>query len=399
MKGTSRITAVCLALALVAHGPLAQARVGSSSSSTSKGSPAAARTAPVSKPAAAAPAARPDTSRVQSGGMKRADVMAQAREQSPQRTLPPPAQPVQAAPARGNTNSGLNAAAMAPATATPRDKGYSGGQMLGAAAAGAVGGYLLNKALTPDHPQAPAPVAPAQYGGAPMTGSPAMAPQGQYSDVPSPAYSQQSGMVSGMNPGVAAAQSSGGIGFGGVALFLLVMGGLGFAMYRYLNGSGTPAAGRFGSSQAFSTAGTRTGRMSSATFGDSNTPKGAQSRIETAERELLQCASDRYRALQDANNAADRAAMTRLVDAGFLPELLADIDARTEPAATRVLTLNVVGNRVLGMREDSERFVGSVHFDALIAEGDASAETVEEVWHFVRDLEGGEWKVAGIEAV
>ncbi len=397
MKGTSRITAVCLALALVAHGPLAQARVGSSSSSSGKSAPAPARAAPVSKPAA--PAARPDTARVQSGGMKRSDVMAQAREQSPQRTLPAPAQPMQAAPARGNTGAVPSGSALAGAAPAPRDKGYSGGQMLGAAAAGAVGGYLLNKALTPSPTPTPAPVAPVQYGTAPMTVTPSVPPQAQYTDVPSPAYSQHSGMVSGTTSGMAPAQGSSGIGFGMVALFLLVMGGLGFAMYRYLNGSGTPATGRFGAPAAFNVSGTRTGRFSSASPAATGTRPQSPRALDFAEDELLRCAADRYRALQDANNAADRTAMTRLVDAGFLPELLADIDARTEPAATRVLTLNIVGNRVLGLREDSERFVGSVHFDALIAEGDAPAQTVEEVWHFVRDLDGGEWKVAGIEAV
>lgn len=116
-----------------------------------------------------------------------------------------------------------------------------------------------------------------------------------------------------------------------------------------------------------------------------------------AEQDLLKQAPQLFRDLQSANNRADKVALARMVDTGYLPVLLDGIDDRIEPSNTKVLTLDIKGDRVLDFTEEDDRFVGSIFFAATVDEGDGHPVAIEEVWHFVRPVDGSEWKIAGIE--
>lgn len=369
MSTLKRSLVSLLSVAVLATSLPVHARAGASSGGA-RSAPSAARAAPAPARAAPAPAAAPQ--RVATGGMQRSDAMAQARAQSPanaQRVAP------QAAPAPTQAPAPANYAT----TQQPQQQrqGYSGGQMAGAAAAAGVGGFLLGRVTAPT-PAAPAPGVAPHGGYAPGAagGQPGTAMNGDFG----PGSHAYSGAAAPM--GVAPSGSSG-MGFLGMLIILMLLGGFAYFMYR-----------RFSEQKAgsFSSFGTNTARSSNAySQGTSTTP--------VAETELLNRAPKLFRDVQNANNAGDKAALERLVDESFLPQLVADIDNRSEPSRTSVMKLDVVGDRVLGFTREGYRYVGSVHFDALISEGGAPAETVEEVWHFVRNVDGGEWKLAGIEQV
>ena len=58
-----------------------------------------------------------------------------------------------------------------------------------------------------------------------------------------------------------------------------------------------------------------------------------------------------------------------------------------------------MGNEVLGFLKDGASYIGSIHYSATIREGDGAPEEVREVYHFVRNVAGGDWRLAGIEEV
>ncbi len=369
MSTLKRTFVSLLSVAIMAASLPVQARAGASSGGA-RSAPAASRSAPAPSRAAPAPAT---PQRVTSGGMQRSDVMSQARAQSPNTPRVAPAPAPAAAPAPVTSNYGTTQQQQ------QQRQGYSGGQMAGAAAAAGVGGYLLGRATAPT----PAPAAAPHAGYAPGTsggyvqGSPnGYAQNGDYGPATHPYQGAPAPM------GMAPSSSSGGMGFFGMLLILALLGGFAYFMYRRFSEQNAGAARSFGSSAA---------RSSNAFSQGSSTP--------VAETELLNRAPKMFRDVQNANNAGDKAALERLVDESFLPQLVADIDNRAEPSRTSVMNLDVVGDRVLGFTREGYRYVGSVQFNALISEGGAPAETVEEVWHFVRNVDGGEWKLAGIEQV
>ena len=294
-----------------------------------------------------------------SSGMQRSSALNQARAQSPK---------YQSAPSP-SYSSGYSRPAPAPA-AQP-STGYSGKQVLGAAAVAGVGGYLLGHANSDNQGYANNNSGNYSNGGGNYAGNgsvnngnvPAQAGYG------SPVYSSNSG--------------SSGSGVFGAVFLLMMLGGIGYFAYRYLSqSSGNP-----------SNKGNSMYNASSSTLQTSRP-------LNPAEAELLARAPAFFRELQDANNAGDKKALERLVDAEFLPTLISDIDTRTAPSRTLVKSLSVQGNRVLDFVTEGQQYVGSIHYIGVINEGTGQGEEdLEEMWNFVRDVEGGQWKLAGIEQV
>jgi len=392
-----------IALALLASGFNAEARLGKSSS--------ASRSSGYSSPSrpSGATAPRPYTpppSRIgggTSGGMQRSDAMNQARAMRGAPASPAPAGTAAGAAgaAGGSSMIGRNVAPAAPvapgvapgaAPGTPAaPRGFSTGQMIGGAAAGALGGYVLGRAMAPD--AAPPPATTGAAGTS--ADSPAAPTAGQ---TPAGTTGGAGGAWNAGNTdgtSASAQDARGGVGLpgnpdssrGGPSMmpFLLLLALLaGAVLYFFKKKSG-----------ALVGANARKSPSSGLGFGQGE----GIAPLNSPEQELLAQAPGIYRRLQDANNAADTVQMRRLVDESYLPVLLNALPNRVEPSRTRVLSLDIKENRVLDFRQEGGKQVGSIYFVARLDEGDGAANLVEEVWHFVKPNQSADWKLAGIEAL
>lgn len=397
MKASRTALGVALTLALALGGlSAADARPGGG------GSPSSAKPAAAARPAPAAPKQATTTttsSRAGGGGntgMTRSSVMAEARNQSPSNaaTNVRSDRPVMAGggygggaaygPAAGagagggNYGAGYGSVPVGQPAQPVQRNGYSGAQLAGAAAAGAVGGYLLNEATRPHQPVT-VNTAPTTYG----------QPQ------PTTSYVSPSGAVDGVMPqtqmqssAMAQSQSSGmGGKLLGVLFFMALMGGIAYILLR----RSQPAA---------ASVGTGFGAGFGASSRAESSPLRAAS-FMTSESQLLEGASTLFRSIQDAYGRRDGEGLARHVDDSYLPSMLSDMEAeaQAQAPAVKVHSVKVIGNRVLGFERQDEREVGSIHFQADISEGSAPSYEIEEVWHFVKPRDGGEWKLAGIEQV
>lgn len=366
-----KMTAMVLALAttatLVSSIP-AEARIGSSSSH--------ATSSYAYKPAAANTSI--SNSRVGGGnsvGMSRPDVMAQARAQTGTGgsryygTVGPNTAP------RVPDNSGYSRApAYIPApNYAPSRPGYSGAQVAGAALAGAVVGGLATHALDNNRPDVYVQGAPAPVYAAPSYNNQGYATGGQYA-APT-AVQPQTTVVS-----VPGSNSGSGAGTFLFILFLLAVAGALAYFFLFRNNMTQSNTTNY-----------------SPVTGGADPEAGRDLAIAN---ELRRDAARFYRDIQSANNRGDKQALTNMTDnAVLLQQFIDDIDGRTEPADTRVLSVCVVNREVLGFLRDGELYKGSIHFSASIAEGERAPEQVNEVYHFVRNVVGGQWRVAGIEQV
>jgi len=260
--------------------------------------------------------------------------------------------------------------------------------MIGGAAAGALGGYVLGRAMAPD--AAPPPAAsgtPAGSASAPTAGE---AVPGTTGGAGGDWNAGNNGRAS---PSAQDARGGAGLpgepaatrGSSSMMPFLLLLALLaGAALYFFKKKSGVLAGPNV-----------RKSLSSGLDLGQG----GGSATLDSSEQELLAQAPGIYRRLQDANNAADTAQMTRLVDESYLPVLLSAFPNRVEPSRTRVLGLDIKENRVLDFRQEGGRQVGSIYFVARLDEGDGVPNLVEEVWHFVKPTQSRDWKLAGIEVL
>lgn len=365
-----------LVLALIAGSILtaslpAEARLGSSGTRSSSVSSSARSFAPSAMSGTA-------SARVGGGnsvGMARADVMAQARAQSSSNSRyygTVGANTTANSTTSNNTGYTYNRSQYAqPQYSNQPRQGYSGTQMLAAGAGGALAGALVTHALdsngrnTTTYVQAPGTT----YAGTGYNG-------GQYMTAPAT-----------VPAAVPLVTQSGGSGFGTFLLTLLVLGGLGALAYFLIKKA----------SQGANTSVTQP-TMPMATR-NAVVDHEADRDLSVA-RELLRTAPRFYQDIQDANNRGDKDALERMTDnPELLRELIDNIDSRTEPSRTRVLRVDVMGNEVLGFLKDGASYIGSIHYSATIREGDGAPEEVREVYHFVRNVAGGDWRLAGIEEV
>lgn len=385
-----KMHALVLALAagsILAASLPAEARLGSSGARSSPVSSSTGSVAP-SNVSRAAPA------RVGGGnsvGMARADVMAQARAQSGSNSRYYGS--VGANTTASNTASTNGGYGYNPPPTYPHSQygqpqynnqprqGYSGTQMLAAGAGGALAGALVTHALdsnnrnTTTYVQAPGTAYAGNYNGG-QSSNDGQYGGGQYTAAPAAL------------PAVAPfATRSSGSGFSTFLLTLLVLGGVGALAYFLIKGAsrGSDAP----TSQPIMPMTTRNNAVD----------READYDLSIA-RDLLRTAPRFYLDIQEANNRGDKDALERMTDnPELLQQLIDNIDSRKEPSRTRVLRVDVMGNEVLGFLKDGASYTGSIHYSATVREGDEAPEEVREVYHFVRNVAGGDWRLAGIEEV
>lgn len=343
----------------------AEARVGSSSSSSSRSS------ASVSRPSFTSSA----PSRIGGGrslGIQRQSVMSSVRSAPAQ--IP--------APLANVTRPSSPSMPMAPGAAAPvkKDRSWVAPALAGAAV-GAAATYALSDHGTHQAPPQHAP-APAQPQYAPQY----MPQQPQYMPQQQPQYAPQAGQ--GYNGGVqggyaapmaapamapaAAPQSSSGFGFGTV-LLLLALGGIGFVAYRLVTtkqGSTTPSGFK---------------------------PIKSVAPVASGSSDFAATAKQLFIDLQNLNNAGDMDALKLKTTPDIYEALAHDIHSRDAASTTSVVQLNA---EVVDEMTEGARRIVSVRFIGLVSESpDRAPDAVDEVWHFVQESGDACWKVAGIEQV
>lgn len=340
----------------------AEARVGSSSSSSSRSS------ASVSRPSFTSSA----PSRIGGGrplGMQRQSVMSSARSAPAQ--IP--------APLANVTRPSAPSMPMAPGAAAPvkKDRSWVAPALAGAAV-GAAATYALSDHGTHQAPpqHAPAPAQP-QYAPPPQQYMPQQQPQyapqvgqgynggvqgGYAAPMPTPAAA----------PVAVAPQSSSSFGVG-TFLLLLALGGIGYVVYQQV-----------------------TTKQGSKTLSDFK-PVKPVAPVDSGRSDFAVTAKQFFIDLQDLNNAGDLDALKLKTTPDLYAALAQDIHSREVASTTSVVQLNA---EVVDEVTEGARRIVSVRFIGLVSESpDRAPDAVDEVWHFVQASGDARWKVAGIEQV
>jgi len=410
------LTMVAMTMNMVGE---AQARIGSSSSSSSKPSASSSR---LGSGSSMGMSRSTSSSRAGSGssvGMSRSTVMNSVRSQPRQAPAPSYApsyrQPQPAAPAPSYSPSNRYAASPSQAAPAPAKRNSWVAPAAAGVAAGALAGYALANSGNNNHPQqAPAPApqyqqpAPQYQQQAPAYADQAPAPAPVYQQAapaPAPVYQQPAPAA----PAYAAApqQSSGGFGLGSLLILVLLAAGAYFAYRRYVmtkgdfkadarrTGNAAKAAGdafksSFNGPAASAPAATSLAKPSAA--------QNEQAELDRQADDLSAVAQKFYKELQVLNNKGDLVELRNRVGDDDVYNGLADaIRNRTTPSQTEVLSLH---SEIVGMTKEEGRYIGSVRYEGMVQEGPGMTESFDEVFHFVKDVGvQGSWKLAGIEQV
>ncbi len=116
------------------------------------------------------------------------------------------------------------------------------------------------------------------------------------------------------------------------------------------------------------------------------------------EEEFLRGARAAYTRLNAAWDRRDLDDIAQFSTPAFLDEIRRQKEGDPTPGRTEILLVNA--SVVEGRSEGSDQIV-SVYFDVLLREhpGQEVPTDVREVWHFVRPIAGGNWKLDGIQQV
>ena len=96
-----------------------------------------------------------------------------------------------------------------------------------------------------------------------------------------------------------------------------------------------------------------------------------------------------------AKHAPEKAVTTH---PAVLDAVREQLEAEPTPGTTEVLLVNA---QLLGVENDGDEQRAQVFFDVLMRESpdQQAPSSVREVWHFVRPITGGSWKLDGIQQV
>lgn len=256
----------------------------------------------------------------------------------------------------------------------PQRQGYGTGAMLGAAAAGAVGGYLLNgimhdKSGAPMNGYGyqngvPVPNAGVANSGAATTGATPNDPFG--AGVPSSNSLSNNAGANNVTPMAVAPAKSSGMGFwGGLLMFLLVIIAL-VVLYRMFFGSKKSTGG----ASMFNT--------------------------KSPEAELRDTKEQLFIDFQKNNRPSGLGYIQQNSD----PMLFESIrDSVSSNSDSRSVTVKSLEAKLEDITKDGSRFIASVSYRGVLVEQeegqDAVTTNMNELWNFVHNGTG--WKLAGIE--
>ena len=114
--------------------------------------------------------------------------------------------------------------------------------------------------------------------------------------------------------------------------------------------------------------------------------------------EFLRGAKMAYTRLQNAWDKRDMNDVAQFTSAAVQHSVREQMDADPKPSTTELLLVNA---QLLGVENEGNEQYAQVFFDVLMRESpdQQAPSTVREVWHFMRPVQGGSWKLDGIQQV
>lgn len=269
------------------------------------------------------------------------------------------------------------------------------------------------------------------FGSKPFMSTPAPRPQqpafqskpnpSQPQAQPAPAASRPGGLFGGMGglmggllAGTLIGSLLGGHGFAGGGFMDILLFGLvifiGLKLFAAFRGSQRPAQAAAGAEGA-QTAQPQAGMMredSAATGWDALRGQGA-AQAETPgpqipmppgfdADEFLRGAKMAYTRLQTAWDKRDMNDITQFTTEAVQQSVREQMAADPKPSTTEILLVNA---QLLGVTNEGDEQYAQVFFDVLLRETPAqeTPSSAREVWHFMRPITGGNWKLDGIQQV
>lgn len=263
-----------------------------------------------------------------------------------------------------------------PAPAPQPSRGHSTGALIGAAAAGAIGGYMLNGLM--HNRDGSVYNGPGYNNGVPIPGyNPNTVPQG-YNDNSVP-QSYNNGYANPAPVTYAPVQrSSGGGSFIWSLLGLLLIASLIYFMWK-----------TFFSKKTFNN-GTNEG------VGMFNSYSSAPVETKSPEAELRDMKENLFSNFQKNNKPSGLNYIQQNSEPMFFDAIR---DMVMEGSDSRTITIRSLEAQLVDITQDGSRFIGSVVYKGTVVEtevgGEPVATNINEMWNFV--YTNGGWKVAGIE--
>ncbi|MFT4300436.1 MAG: TIM44-like domain-containing protein [Desulfovibrio sp.] len=114
--------------------------------------------------------------------------------------------------------------------------------------------------------------------------------------------------------------------------------------------------------------------------------------------EFLRGAKMAYTRLQSAWDKRDMNDVAQFTSAAVQHSVSEQMEADPKPSTTELLLVNA---QLLGVENEGNEQYAQVFFDVLMRESpdQQAPSTVREVWHFMRPVQGGSWKLDGIQQV
>lgn len=114
--------------------------------------------------------------------------------------------------------------------------------------------------------------------------------------------------------------------------------------------------------------------------------------------DFLRGAKMAYTRLQNSWDKRDMSDISQFTSAAVQHAVQEQMDADPNPSTTEILLVNA---QLLGVENEGNEQFAQVFFDVLLRESpdQQAPATVREVWHFMRPVQGGSWKLDGIQQV
>lgn len=114
--------------------------------------------------------------------------------------------------------------------------------------------------------------------------------------------------------------------------------------------------------------------------------------------EFLRGAKMAYNRLQAAWDNRDLNDIAQFASPAVMDAVRQQLAEETEPSKTEILLVNA---QLLSVVNEDKEQRAQVYFDVLMRErpDQSTPSNVREIWHFVRELDGGTWKLDGIQQV
>lgn len=114
--------------------------------------------------------------------------------------------------------------------------------------------------------------------------------------------------------------------------------------------------------------------------------------------EFLRGAKMAYNRLQAAWDSRDLNDIAQFASPAVMDAVRQQLAEETEPSTTEILLVNA---QLLSVVNEDKEQRAQVYFDVLMRErpDQPTPSNVREIWHFARELDGGTWKLDGIQQV